>query len=324
MPQPTASDVHVNGPLSSLSVAHIQSQSDFIADRVFPNIPVSKQSDLYFTYDKEYWFRSEAAKRAPGTESAGSGYTVDTDSYRCDVYAVHKDVDDQIRANTDTPLDADRDATLFVTQQLLLKRDQDWAASYFTTGVWGTDLTGVTGTPSTGEVKQWDQSGSDPIGDIQDEKLRIKRLTGRVPNTLVIGPEVENILLQHTSILDRIKYTQRGIISLDLIAALFGVERVLVASAIENSANEGAAVSMGFVFGKAALLCYSAPNPGVMTPSAGYTFSWSGLFGAQGLGTRVSRFRMEQLKSDRIEGEMAYDMKVVSSDLGVYYSGVVG
>lgn len=323
MPQPSPSDVHVNAPLTNISVAYIQRQSDFIADQVFPNVPVQKQSDKFFTYDREFWFRSEAARRGPSSESAGSGYTLSTDDYRCDVFAVHKDVDDQVRANTDTPLDADRDATMFVTQQLLLKRDQDWASTFFTTGVWSTDLTGVTGSPSTGQFKQWDQSGSDPIYDIVTKRTAVKKLTGLMPNTLVLGAEVEPVIMNHTLILDRIKYTQRGIVTTDLLAGLFGVDRVLFASAINNTAAEGATVSNSFVFGKSALLCYSAPSPGVMQPSAGYTFSWSGLFGAQGLGTRVARFRMEHLKSDRVEGEMAYDMKVIGADLGVFYSGVV-
>ena len=32
---------------------------------------------------------------------------------------------------------------------------------------------------------------------------------------------------------------------------------------------------------------------------------------------------MEHLKSDRIEGEMAWDQKVVSDDLGAFFNGIV-
>lgn len=97
-----------------------------------------------------------------------------------------------------------------------------------------------------------------------------------------------------------------------------------MASAINNTANEGATESNDWIFnGKSALLCYSAPSPGLQQPSAGYTFSWNGLFGAQGYGTRIKRFRMEHLASDRIEGEMAYTTKVVAPELGTFYSALV-
>ena len=323
MPQPTASDVHVNRPLTNISVAYVQNQSNFIAAQVFPALRVNKQSDLYFTYPKGYWFRSEVRRRAPGTETPGIGSTRSTASYFAPVYGVHIDVDDQVRANTDQPLDADRDAALLVTQNMLVKRDQLFAATYFTTGVWGTDITGVSSGLGAGEMLQWDVSGSDPVSDVQGWSIAIEAATGFQPNTLVIGPYVLKALLNHSLILDRIKYTERGIVSTQLLASLFGVDRVLIARAVQNTANEGAADSFSFIFGKHALLCYSAPSPSIMQPSAGYTFSWTGYLGAEALGMRVKRFRHEPTASDRIEMEMAFDLKVVASDLGLFVNGAV-
>ena len=104
MPQPTSSDVHVSVPLTTFSVAYIQGQDRYIADRVFPNISVRKQGDRYWTYDKNDFFREEVSLRAPGTESTGSGFRVDnTPTYYCNVYATHKDIDDQVRANAVAP-----------------------------------------------------------------------------------------------------------------------------------------------------------------------------------------------------------------------------
>ena len=65
MAQPTPSDVHVDAILTNISVAYIQDQNYFIANKVFPSIPVEKQSDKYFKYTKGDWFRDEAAVRAP-------------------------------------------------------------------------------------------------------------------------------------------------------------------------------------------------------------------------------------------------------------------
>ncbi len=317
MPQPTRSDVHVNRPLTNISIAYIQRAADFIADKVFPIVPVMKQSDLYFTYDKAYWFSTEAQKRGPGTESAGSGYKVNSDnSYFCDVWAVHKDVDDQTRANADQPLDLDRDATLFCTQQMLLRREVQFMTKYIVNGIW----TGATNlTPST----KWDHSGSDPMADIDAKKSEIKSKTGFMPNTLIVASDVFFALRNNAAVLDRIKYTQKGIVTEELLAMLFGVEKFLVASAVLNSAAEGVAADNNFLISDAGLLVYSNPSPSILQPSGGYIFSWQGLFGAGAQGNRISSFRMEQLKSDRIEGEMAFSMKQVGADLGCYLTGLL-
>jgi len=320
MPQPTASDVHVNAPLTSISIAFLQDQKEFIADQVFPMVPVQKQSDRYYVYDKDAWFRTDAQVRAPSTESAGGGFTVDnTPTYYCAVRAFHKDVDDQIRANADPVINLDRDATEFVTRDLMLRKELDWASKYFTTGVWTGSSTGTDVTPGT----LWDAGGSTPIEDMRAELIATKRNTGFRANIVAMGEEVWNVLQDHPDFLDRIKYTQRAIVTVDLLAAVLGVDKVVIGGAVQNTANEGAADNLQFIFGKNVLLVYAAPRPSLMLPSGGYTFAWTGLFGANAAGSRILRFRMEHLKSDRVEGESAYDQKVVAAECGAFMSGVI-
>ena len=318
------SDLHVNQLLTNISVAYIQRRDDFVADRVFPIIPVQKQSDRYLVYVKGDWFRAEARERAPATESAGAYFRVDnTPTYAATVHAVHMDIDDMLRANADDPLDLDRDATQWVTQQLLLRREKVWASRYFTAGVWGTDLTGVSAAPAAGQFLQWDQANSTPIDIITDQIVAVTERTGYRPNVLVLGPRVYNALRNHPQILDRVKYTQRATVTADLLASLLDVERVLIAWATENTAPEGAADNFQYVFGKHALLVYAAPNPSILQPSGGYIFAWTGYAGATAYGTRIKRFRMEHLAADRIEGEIAFDAKLVAADLGVFFQNAV-
>jgi hypothetical protein len=314
MPQPTAGDVHVNRPLSNISIAYLQAQEQFIATKVFPNIPVQKSSDSYFTYPKQQWFRTDAKERPPATESAGSGYDVSTENYSCTPFALHKDIDDQLRANADAPINLDAEATEFVTRGLALKREKDWAAKYFTTSVWSADVT-----PSP----LWDAASSVPFDNIRAQADAIHKLTGYRPNTLVLSRDVWSVLQDHEELLDRIKYTQKGIVTTDLLASVLELDKVLIASAVEDTANEKATASMAFLMSKDALLVYAAPRPSLMHPSGGYTFSWNGYLGASAEGTRIKRFRMEKLASDRVEGEMAYDQKVVATDLGVFFNNVI-
>ena len=321
MPQPTLSQVHIDAPLTNLSVAYMQKQENFIADKVFPIVPVDKKSNKFFVYRKNDWFRDEAQRRADGTESAGSGYNLDTDSYSADVWAFHKDVGDQVLNNADAPLTPLREASEFVTHRLLLRRELQFVTDYFTTGVWGTDKTGAA---SGGDFVQWNASNSTPIDDIETAKSGILSTTGFEANTLVLGYDVFKTLKNHASIVDRYKYTQAGAyVTEDLLAKVFDVDRVLVAKAVKATNKEGAAGAYAFAFGKAALLCHVAPNPGLLTPSAGYTFAWTGV--SEGLGSTlgISQFRMEHLKATRVEGQVAFDNKVVGADLGYFMTSAV-
>ncbi|MDD5229905.1 MAG: major capsid protein [Candidatus Marinimicrobia bacterium] len=317
--QPSAYDVHVNTPLTNISIAYIQQQSEYKADQAFPVVPVSKQTDRYFSYTKGDWFRDEAAKRAPSAESVGSGFTMtSTDTYSCDIWAFHKDIPDQVRANSDAVINNDRDATEFVTQRLLLSRERQFVTTYLSSGVWDTTYTGGT------DFTAWsDFAGSDPVGDVTLGLRTVKTNTGYRPNTLIMGGQVWDKLKDHPDILERIKYTQKGIISQDLVAQVFGVQKILVMDAVYNTGVEGAAVSMSQVLGKYALLCYSAPNPSLLAPTAGYIFAWSGYGGRNAYGITMTRLRNDMTKSDRVEGELAYDMKVISTDLGYLFSGAV-
>lgn len=331
MPNPTQSDLHVNVPLTNVSVAWMQDKSTFIADKVFPRVPVQKQSDMYWKYSKSDWRRTDAQKRAPGTETVGSGWRVDTDTYFAQVWGVHKDIDDQVRANADSNWSLDKDSSLFVTNQLLLRRDLDWNAKYFTTGVWGTDLTGVASGVGAGEFLQWNDAASDPIVQFSNLQTDFVRQSGHKANTLVLGAEAITSLKNHPDIIDRIKYTQRGVVTTDLLASLFDVEKVLVSYATVTSVAEqndarvqDAAATYEFMSNsKSALLCYTPSSPSLMTPAAGYTFTWNGYLAGNSYGIRMKNFRMEHIASDRIEGEMTYDMKVVAADMGIFLASAV-
>jgi hypothetical protein len=326
---PTVRQVHVDRVLTNMSIAYMQQDTQFIASKVFPPVPVTKRSDMFRVYTKDDWFRDEAAKRAPGTESAGGGYQMGTDNYFCDTYAFHKDIDDQTRDNADEDVNLDRDATNFVTQRLLLKREKLWVGTSFVPGVWAKEYQGVAVNPNTGagEFLQMNDVNSDPRTLIKAGRRQIVSTTGFRPNTIVMHYDVFDALVDNPDLVDRIKYTSRESITEDTLAQVFGVERVLVAGAIENTAKEGQAPAvMDFVYGKHMLLCYVAKSPGLMTPSAGYTFTWSHApLPATGDKNRVAlkRFRIEEIESERIEGQMSFDDKVVATDLGVLFKNVV-
>lgn len=324
MPQPTQSQVHVDAILTNISVAYLQRAENFIADKVFPVVPVDKQSDKYFVYTKNDWLRDEARVRADGTESVGSGYNITTDTYYADVFAIHKDIGDQTRANADAPINVDREAAEFVTHRLLTRREIQFVNDFMTTSKWATDVTGVAASPTTGQTVQWsDYTNSDPIEDIEAGKAQILSTTGMEANTLVLGYDVFRKLKNHPDLVDRIKYTSSQTITEDMLARMFDIDRVLVSKSVKATNAEGASAAYGFTTGKTALLCHVAPSPGILTPSAGYTFSWTGVSQGMGLTIGTSSFRLESLRATRVEAELAFDNKVVASDLGYFWNTIV-
>jgi len=336
VPQPTRGMIHIDRALTNISVAYIQGADSFVADKVFPIVPVQKQSDRYFVYKKEDWFRDEAKERAPGTESAGGMYEVDhSPSYFARKFAFHRDVTEEDRANADAPLNPDQDSAEFVTQKMLLHREVLWASKYFSTtggsegaytSPWGTTLSGAAGeNPGAGKFQRWSEEGSLPIQDVANGKLAVAAVTGYRPNVLVLGARVYETLRNHDDILSRIVFTQRGIVTADILASLFDVDKVVVGWAVRNIANKGALEDTDFLLGDHALLAYSAPRPALKTPSAGYIFAWTGLMGAGAYGNRVLRIPMPMLGmgTERIEGEMAFDQQIVAADLGVFFADAV-
>lgn len=322
---PTMQNAHVDRALTNISVSYLQDASAFIADKVFPIVPVKRQSDIFYIYSKADFMRDEAQVRGAATESAGGDYGVEaSDPYYCRKHAFHKDVTPEERANYDEPLDADKDATDFVTQKMLIRREMQWATNFFKAGIWGTEIAGAEAA-AEGSAIRWNMPTSNPIKDVTDAGVAMAGATGYKPNTLVLSPYAFNALKNHEDILDRIKYTQKGIVTADLLATLFEVEHVYVAWSVVNSAAKGADAAVDFIMGKHALLCYSNPRPALRKPSAGYIFAWNGLEGSGAYGNRIVRLPMDVLGlgTERIEGEIAFDAKQICKDLGVFFKDIV-
>lgn len=324
MAQPTSNQVHVDAILTNASVAYIQSADNFIANKVFPIVPVDKQSDLYFKYTKEDWFRDDARVRADGTEAVTSGYGLTTDNYFADVYAIKKAVGDQTMANFDSPLDPLRDASRYTAQLLMNRMENQFVTDYVQDSIWGKDYEGVASNPSTDEFVQWSNlANSDPIQDVELGKEQILGSTGYEANKLVLGYQAYQVLRNHPDVIDRVKYTGRDVPDTDYLAQLFGLDEVLVAKAVKNTAAEGQDGVFDFSFGKSAILVHSAPNPGLLQPSAGYSFQWRGVSEGLGLTVGTKQYRLEQFASTYVESQIAFDNKLVAPDLGVYFGSVV-
>jgi hypothetical protein len=323
-----ASDVHVDALLSNISVAYFQDDSRYVADKVFPIVPVSKKSDFYWVFDKDDLLRDEAELRAELAPAAEVSAKLSKDSYSTHQYAAKRLISDQVLANYDSPLEPRQNAIRVVTQKLRTRLESQFATDFFGTGKWSHDLTGVTSAPTAGtSFLQWDAANSNPLDDFEVAKEYIAG-TGLEANTLVLGRQAWAVLRRHPEVIDLVKWSGRAEgttvqMTQQAIADLIGIERVLVASAAKNTAEEGAAASISPILGKGALLVHTTPTPAIETATAGYIFQWTGISEGLGAGIATREYRIEERRATAIESDIAFANKIVAPDLGVYFGAVI-
>lgn len=319
--------LHVDRYLTGYSVNYVQDQANFVAQTASSSISVLKQTDLYVVYDRGYFWRDEAQPRGLGGRPVQVGYKLDSASYSAVEYALEHVIDDRQRANVDDPIRLDENATTLLSQKQMIKMDRMWAQRFFTTGKWSHEIQGVAsgGTPGS-SFMQFTDENSDPVGVIDYYKDYMHKLTGFMPNVLVLGSAVRRALRTHPDIADRIKYTRVGIGDDDILASLFEVPRLVTARSIYNAAAEGANDDFQYIVDEhAMLLAYIEPNPALDSPTAIANFAWTGLIpgATNALGGVIERGRDDRAHSDYFQSRMAWDLKQVAADLGVFFLDTV-
>jgi hypothetical protein len=331
----TASQVHIDQPLTNLTVAYLQSQNNFIADKVFPNVPVDKKTNKYYIYDRENFFRNEVQPRAPRTRSQRVGMSISNATYTCDVRSLSTDFDFETLANADTALDIRRGASEMLTHNLLIDREKRFMSTFFATNIWTTEYDGVANADNNlaSEVTQWDDyTNSTPIVDVTTARRAMQVASGGFkPNKMVVTRDVHDTLVNHPDVLARINggatVTNTALVTQAKLAEIFEVAEYYIVDAIENTAKEGLAESLAFVATKKAALYYAPQSAGLMVPSAGYNFTWNELDNASGYGIDIRSYTGDFLRvegvAELLEANMAYDQKVVGADLGVFFNTIL-
>ena len=319
MPQPIGIDLHVDALLSTILIAYKNMEDAFVADKIFPEIPVRKRSDLIAEIRKADFFRDQAVIRAPGTKVPAVGFGTKKDkTYFCLNFATAILVDSETRDNQDQPFDVDRVATLMLNDRLKLKKEKLFATEFFAADKWTTDEDFT-----DASLSQWSQfATSNPVDDIERNSLAIESITARIPSDLTIGRAVWSKLKQNPLLMEKIKFTQRAVLTTELVAALLELRRINIGRAIEVTSAEGAATdTFKFLFGKHALLSHTPDAPGILVPMPGATFIWNR---PNRPGTAyVRRLYLQEEDSDKLEGHIFQDMEIIGADLGAFMENVV-
>jgi len=330
---PTPKSAHKDAALTNISIAYKNSM--MVADRVFPIVPVAKQSDYYFTFEKGAWFRNEARPRGAGSRAPRGGYPVDSSTYSCVEYAFGHPVPIELLNNADSVLQPMTTGVHFATDKVMLAKEKVVADLCMTSGNWTTSEDCDAGWASDAATNTF-------IDDVKTAKDTIRKLIGRYPNRMVIEAKTFTQISMCDDVLDRIKYTgtqgKPADVTPQVIAQLFELDEVMIGGSIYSDAEEVVAgtdfnaVDLWEVTATkgAAFLYYAPTSPSIETPAAGYCFNWKGDAGQQNqeIGSDVYRtvrkYWEDPEKQWVVEASEYFDAEVTCADAGcLFYDTIV-
>jgi hypothetical protein len=312
----TSRDAHIDAALTNLSIAYRQEMPAF-ADRIFPIVPVDKQSDKYFVWNKgDMWRRHITKKRAPGTHFERAGVRLSNDQYYCEEYPLEYPIDDRTRKNSDPAVNLERFGTQWLVDQMNLEKDYQWATTYMTASPWTAGTALANG--------KWNTANSTPVTDVTGWARQAKRALGgsRMHKIVgVCGSIVESRLIANDQVRNAKIYVAEGTVEAirASLAAVLGLDELIIFDREHNTAKENQTASYSPLVDDDFLVLAVPRGPGIEVPSAGYTFEWN-----DGNGTMyVESYRDEPIASDVLRGVCHFHQKQTGSDLGIFLADVV-
>ena len=269
--QMSASQARLIDPVLS-NVAQGYKNNEFVGGFLFPYVPVGQRGGKIVTFGKED-FELYATGRAPGANTKRVQFGFGGATYSLESHSLEGQVPFELMQEAEAVpgIDLARVA-LMKTQNIIGLRLEVAQANLATTAAnydAAHKLTSLSGTTLWSDL-----AASDPIANIEAGKDAIRQTIGKRPNTMVMGAQVAKSLRQHGKIIDRTKYTGRDVPTLELLQALFGIERVVIGEAIYTDS----AGNFVDVWGKNVVLAYTDVSPvqDMGSPSFGYTYRLNG------------------------------------------------
>lgn len=271
MLQQTAGQARVIDPILSEIAQGYQNQA-MVGMALFPVVPVAQRGGKILSFNKED-FALYTTQRVPGANTRRVQFGYSSGTYALEQHSLEAVSPWELQQDAGTVAKINYAAMAVRKAQNIIALRTEYAQAALATTAASYQAANKT---TLAGVNQWsDYTGtSAPSKDIETAKEAIRTATGQYPNTVVLGAQVMGKLRQHPAIIDRIKYTGRDVVTPDLLAALWGVERVLVGGAVYTDA----AGTMTDVWGKFVVVAYTQLGTvaDLGEPTYGYTYRLDG------------------------------------------------
>jgi len=303
--------VHIDVPLTNLAVQAFNTNQNYVIDKVFPAVPVAKQSDLYYTLDQASFMIVPRTLRAPKTKSNRIEFQTSSDSYFAHHYTLADGNAIEDLANSDAAIMLRETSTLAVVQGLL--RDREVRG-------YNKIVSNVSSIARYTGANAWDAVNSaDIITPVRDAKKYVRGQTGYVPNSIIIDWDSYDYATRNNLAWAKLQYTQAGgQLSLQHLKQLWDVQNIYISDSQKNNANRGATGSYTSVWGASCFVYYAPPVAATLKTAAyGLGMQWrpDGIQAPMTVGRQT--FSGPGTENEEvIEAGYFQDEKVVASALG--------
>lgn len=300
---------HIDAALTNFAL-QLPIMAGQIQDLVCPIINVKKETDVYWTFNREE-LKTHRLHRANGAETHELDISKSTASYACEEYGIKAFVTRREMDNADKPIKPKLDLTRTIVNATRIGRERRCATLIQTAGNWSGSAT-----PTT----KWDAAGVDILAQLRAAIKAFRLQSGTRPNTAVVNSLVAD------AIVDWMKDQPGGISLADfrmmvgmrsevagpdpVLAGFAGIGTWLVGQQMQDTAGIGEAESLGEVWGSHCTLLYLEKNPSIRSASAAYTF--------QNRGFQTEGWREPARDGEYVQTTHILVEKVVSAALGYH------
>lgn len=306
MPQ---GSLRISKALTNLSVHY--KNDNYIASQVCPDIPVVKESDLYWVYNSD--FRLEETARANKSQANMVTWDASTSSYSVNEHALKDVITDRDYNNADSELKLEQHTMENLIDKIMMRQEYEVAKLCFTTTTWGNNAT-----LNTASSWKYNTTTSAPIQNVLSATGLMITRSAKRPNQLVLGWGSFEALKENNNVYNRIQYVERAMITEQILASLFDVDKVLVGTAIYNQGKEGATASLTTIWGSDALLAYVNPTPRLRDATAMGNMRVS-TFGSP---YKVKKWRDEDIDGNYIEVQTMFAPKAIATQCAYLFKTV--
>lgn len=261
---PQIGDVHVNQPLTNFALQF--RNRAFVAEELFPVVPVVKESDLYYTFSREE-LRDVDTRRAAGALAKEIEWVPSTATYTAEEYALRHLLPDRIVNNADSPVRPRINTVAKLMKWIMLgqeKRVQQIAQNS------NNSIATVAASP------KWDGTSPTIEKDIDTAKDSVRNNAGVEPNAILLAENVKDVVKRDSTLRDLIRYVinlgagnRELLMNGELPPVMFNLA-IIIAGAVEDTSKFGASSSIAKIWGDSVPVFYREMSPSLDAITWGY------------------------------------------------------
>lgn len=287
------------------TIAQGYSNTGLVAEYLFPHVEVSKMKGKVPVFGKEAFIvrETERALRADSNRIAASGNDfVEFETIERDIEVAIDYLEEEESLSYSK---YEQRVTKELMDVLMLGKEKEAAELAQNADNYVSGLKKV-----ITALDAWDDytlETVDPIADIKAGMNAIRQLIGRLPNTMIIGETSYRALMNHPSVLEKVKYSGLTKVTKDILRELTEINDIHVGLSVYSTDGE----TFSDVWGDNVILAYvdknEKQNRSEFNPSYGYTFQREGK-------PEVDTYYENGGKIKVIRNTDNYCIKVTSSD----------